>query len=83
MEPEKLGPGSRIVGGLDHRLACLQIAILEEWDELQAAEVDGALVIRIKEAAKLDNPAEAPEYRHIEKQRKPVASPERGLAGIN
>jgi len=33
---------------LDIRLSCLKAAILEDWLELEAYEVDGALVIRVR-----------------------------------
>ena len=36
---------------LDLRLECLMKAIREGWNELEAEETDGALVIRVKEGA--------------------------------
>ncbi len=64
----------------DRRLACLKDAILEDWDELEATEKDGVLIIRVKEAAK-QRLAEVSKCRQAEKQRKPDASPARGLVG--
>ena len=37
---------------LDFRLACLMAAIREYWLELEADEVEGALVVRVKTADK-------------------------------
>jgi len=37
---------------LDFRLACLMAAIREDWPELEADEVNGAMVVRVKTTAK-------------------------------
>ena len=39
---------------LDTRLACLRAAILEDWAELEAEEIDGMLVIRVRERVKVN-----------------------------
>jgi len=36
---------------LDLRLECLRKAILEGWAELEAEEMDGMLIIRVKKGA--------------------------------
>ena len=36
----------------DKRLACLMAAINEDWSELEAGEVNGTLVVRVKDSVK-------------------------------
>ncbi len=43
-----------IVMALDDRLECLMISINEDWSELEVKEVDGALVVRLREGVKFE-----------------------------
>ncbi|MCL6088743.1 MAG: hypothetical protein M1530_01095 [Candidatus Marsarchaeota archaeon] len=54
---------------LDPRLACLMIAIKEEWDELEAVEENGALLIRIRDMAKMDSWEAIRKFGRLNKQR--------------
>jgi hypothetical protein len=83
MEREPQNKSASQPESFDHRLACLKTAILEDWKELEAAEENGSLIIRVKEPAKQNHLAEAPEYRQIEKQRNKGALPEGGLVGTH
>lgn len=39
---------------LDPRLDCLKTAVNEDWNELEAVEANGELVIKVKEPVKFD-----------------------------
>ena len=81
MEPKDQDQSISQKTNLDRRLDCLRTAILEDWDELEAIEENGNLIIRVKEPIKQDRLAEAPAYKQVEKQRKPSAQPRRESIG--
>lgn len=39
--------------GFDIRLECLMAAIIENWEELEAKEVDGTLVVCVRKGAQI------------------------------
>ena len=69
MEPnnESKPPATQSPSGLDARLASLMNAIKEDWDALEVAEVDGALVVRVKGGEKTENRIAASRLKQTKK----------------
>ena len=53
---------------LDPRLECLMIAIREEWDEVEVVEENGALIVRIRDMAKMDSWEAIRKFGRLNKQ---------------
>jgi len=53
---------------LDLRLNCLMKAVRENWDDLEADEVDGTLVIRLKKGVAVIEPTKEREPKKLSRR---------------